>query len=230
MRPRALARAGLLLLPALWLGGCASERSQVLAVTPVQGAVQPPPAGAPRPAVAIGRFDNRSGFQRGAFSDGSDRLGGQARAVLTAHLQQSQRFRVQDRDNTAEAQAEARLRGEATALQAARFLVTGDVTEFGRRETGDRQLFGILGHGKQQTAYAKVTLNVVDSRNGEVVYAAQGAGEVSLSNREIVGFGGTAGYDATLNGKVLDLAIREAVNALVSGLDGGRWAPGPGRP
>ena len=58
-----------------------------------------------------------------------------------------------------------------------------------------------------------------------VVYSTSGAGEYSLSNREIVGFGSTAGYDATLNGKVLDLAIREAVNRLVEGIEQGAWQP-----
>jgi len=69
-----------------------------------------------------------------------------------------------------------------------------------------------------------VTLNIVNSLTSEVVYSARGAGEYELSNREVVGFGGTAGYDATLNGKVLDLAMREAVNTLVNALDGGQWA------
>lgn len=104
-------------------------------------------------------------------------------------------------------------------------MITGDVTEFGRKDVGDHQLFGILGRGKSQVAYAKVALNVVDVRTSEVVYSAQGAGEFSLSNREVVGFGGTAGYDATLNGKVLDLAIREAVNNLVAGIESGAWTP-----
>ena len=66
-------------------------------------------------------------------------------------------------------------------------------------------------------------LNVVNVKTSEVVFSAQGAGEYSLSNREIVGFGGTASYDSTLNGKVLDLAIREAVDALVVGLESGAW-------
>ncbi len=104
-------------------------------------------------------------------------------------------------------------------------MVTGDVTEFGRKEGGDHQLFGLLGRGKSQIAYAKVSLNIVDVQTSEVIYSAQGAGEYSLSNREIIGFGGTAGYDSTLNGKVLDLAIREAVDALVNGLQAGAWPP-----
>ena len=58
--------------------------------------------------------------------------------------------------------------------------------------------------------------------------APRGAGEYELSNREVLGFGGTAGYDATLNGKVLDLAIREAVSNLVAGMDAGQWGQGQG--
>jgi len=65
---------------------------------------------------------------------------------------------------------------------------------------------------------------LVDVRTSRVVYSAQGAGEYELSNREVVGFGGTAGYDATLNAKVLNLAITEAVNGLVDGLERGAWA------
>ena len=58
-----------------------------------------------------------------------------------------------------------------------------------------------------------------------MVYSSQGAGEYALSNREIIGFGGTASYDSTLNGKVLDLAMREAVNKLVNAVDNGQWNP-----
>jgi len=87
-------------------------------------------------------------------------------------------------------------------------------------------LFGLLGRGKTQVAYAKVTLNVVNTTTSEVMYSVQGAGEYALSNREVIGFGGTASYDATLNGKVLDLAIRESVQKLVKGVDQGQWKPG----
>ncbi len=74
-------------------------------------------------------------------------------------------------------------------------------------------------------AYSKVSVNVVNALTSEVVFSVQGAGEYALSNREIVGFGGTASYDSTLNGKVLDLAIREAVNRLVEGIERGAWKP-----
>ncbi|BEV16701.1 CsgG/HfaB family protein [Herbaspirillum sp. DW155] len=185
---------------------------------------QQPYQGARSP-IAVGKFDNRSSYLRGIFSDGVDRLGGQAKTILITHLQQSNRFSVMDRDNMGELAQEAKLNKQAQSLKGANYVVTGDVTEFGRKETGDRQLFGILGRGKSQVAYAKVALNIVDVNTSQVVYSSQGAGEYSLDNREIVGFGGTASYDSTLNGKVLDLAIREAVQNLVAGIDSGAWKP-----
>jgi len=132
---------------------------------------------------------------------------------------------VLDRENMSETQQEALLRKQKQNLKGADYVVTGDVSEFGRKEVGDRQLFGVLGRGKSQIAYAKVSLNVVDVNTSEVVYSVQGAGEYELSNREIIGFGGTASYDSTLNGKVLDLAVREAVDKLVTGITSGAWKP-----
>ena len=179
----------------------------------------------PRYALVIGNFQNRSTYQRGLFSDGTDRLGSQAKTILKTHLQQTNRFDVVDRDNMAQIAEEAKIAGTQQALAGAQVAVGGDVTEFGRKTVGDQQLFGILGSGKKQIAYAKVALNLVDVRTSRVVYSAQGAGEFELSSREVVGFGSSAGYDATLNGKVLNLAITEAVNNLVAGLEQGAWSP-----
>lgn len=178
-----------------------------------------------RSPMSVGKFDNRSSYMNGIFSDGNDRLGSQAKTILITGLQQSGRFNVLDRDNMSEAKQEAAIKQQAQLLKGADYLVTGDVTEFGRKEVGDHQLFGILGKGKSQIAYAKVNLNIVNVQTSEVVFSAQGAGEYELSNREVIGFGSTASYDSTLNGKVLDLAIREAINKLVSGVESGAWQP-----
>lgn len=207
---------------ALLLGaGCATEGSRAIQAPRVDAAVQPYQG--PKALLVVGKMENRSSFMRGIFSDGVDRLGGQLKTILISHLQQTQRFNVMDRDNLAEAKQEAQFKATAQAIKGADYVVTGDVSEFGRKEVGDQQLFGILGRGKEQIAYAKVTLNVVNVASSEVVYSTQGAGEYSLSNREVVGFGGTASYDATLNGKVLDLAVREAVTNLVKGFDAKAW-------
>jgi curli biogenesis system outer membrane secretion channel CsgG len=175
------------LFATLGITGCATvETSKAIAPTKVQVATVPYVG--VRVPVSIGKFENKSPFMRGIFS---------------------------------EAKQEAAIKNVAQTIKGADYLVTGDVTEFGRKEVGDHQLFGILGRGKEQIAYAKVTLNVVNTQTSEVIYSSQGAGEYSLSNREVVGFGTTASYDFTLNGKVLDLAIREAVDNLAKAVDAG---------
>ncbi len=206
------------------LTACVTEQNRTMPIQKVESAARPF-VGA-RVPVSVGKFDNRSSFMRGVFSNGEDRLGNQAQTILVSHLQQSQRFSVLDRTLMSEMQQEAKLKNEAQTLKGADYIFTGDVTEFGRKEVGDHQLFGILGRGKSQIAYAKVTINIVNPKTSEVVFSTQGAGEYSLSEREILGFGGTSAYDSTLNGKVLDLAIRDAINNLVNSMDSGAWRAG----
>jgi curli biogenesis system outer membrane secretion channel CsgG len=205
------------------LAGCATESHQTVPVEKTVAAATTYTG--PRSPIVIGKFDNRSTYLRGLFSDGVDRLGGQAKTILLAHLQQTGRFDVMDRDNLDELVREVKYSGKAQAIKGADFAITGDVVEFGRKETGDEQLFGILGAGKKQVAYSKVTLNVLDVATSQVVCSMSGAGEYAMSRREVLGFGGTASYDSTLNGKVLDLAIRDAVDHLVTDMANGSCVP-----
>jgi len=205
------------------LAGCATESHQ--AIKPEAVASAGTPYSGPKSTVAVGQFDNHSAYMRGIFSDGVDRLGGQAKSILVTHLQQTGRFVVVDRDNMQEIAKEAGIRGQQQQLKGANYVLTGEVTDFGRKEVGDQELFGILGSGKKQVAYSKVNLNVVNVLTSEVVYSTQGAGEYALSDREVLGFGGASSYDSTLNGKVLDLAVREAVNRLTEAVEQGKWNP-----
>jgi curli biogenesis system outer membrane secretion channel CsgG len=116
-------------------------------------------------------------------------------------------------------QQEAALLGIKQEIKGARYVISGGVTEFGRKVIGDKQLFGILGSGKSQIAYAKVSLTIIDVVTSEIIYTTQGAGEFQLNERQVVGFGSKAGYDATLNGKVLDFAIKESVNNMTRDLE-----------
>jgi len=203
--------------------GCVSESRRSVDVHQTRSSLRS--YNGPRASIAIGNFENRSSFQRGIFSDGEDRLGGQAKTILVNHLQQTNRFTVLDRDSMEEARREAEIRGEAQELIGASYVISGDVTEFGNKVVTDYQGFGIFGRGKSQIAYSKVSLNVVDTRTSAVVYSVQGAGEYALSDREVLGFGTSSSYDSTLNGKVLDLAIAEAVDKLAEGIDSGAWKP-----
>lgn len=204
------------------LTGCATTESHRVVESPKVNTFNSSYSGV-KTTLVVGNFQNRSTYMQGLFSSNVDRLGNQSKTILKAHLQQTNRFKIVDRENMEDIQKEAELRGIKQNIKGARYTVTGDVTEFGRKVTGDHQLFGILGKGKQQIAYAKVTLNILDVFTSEIVFSAQGAGEYELSSREVVGFGSKAGYDATLNGKVLNFAILEAVNNVVAGIENGSW-------
>ena len=207
------------------LSACATESSQIID-SPKVATYQQAYQGTKAPLV-VGKFDTRGNLGGGIFSNGNNQLVSQAKTILMTDLQQTGRFTVLDRTNMEEIHSEAKYKGIQQSLKGARYIVTGDITEFGRKNVGDQQLFGLLGQGKTQVAYAKVTLNIVDVKTSEIVYSSQGAGEFKMSTREILGTGGYAGYDGTLNGKVLDLAIREAVNNLVNGIEQGQWNPRP---
>lgn len=209
-------RQPLIMVFAVGLAACAVESQTAL--TPQKTMASKQVYNGPKVKVALGEFENRTNYMRGVFSNGGDMLGTQARTIVKTHLQESRRFSVLDRRNINSLAREADLAGTNQRLAGASYIVTGDVVEFGKKNVGDKQFFGILGKGKAQVAYAKVNLLLVNTTTSEVVYTAQGAGEVALSNREVLGFGGTAGYDSTLNGKVLNLAIREAVDDLVRNL------------
>jgi curli biogenesis system outer membrane secretion channel CsgG len=214
-----LCRSSVLVLVLCLSSACASEKSRIVATDPVASAGTP--YSGPVTPIAVGKVANASPYMRGIFTTG-DQLGGQAKTILKTHLAQTGRFDVVDRDNLDEIAFESQTTGVSQELVGARFVVTGEVTEFGRKETGDAQLFGILGRGKKQVAYSKVSLNVVDVTTSRIVYAVQGAGEYELGSREVLGTGGTQGYDSTLNGKVLNLSITDAVNKLVADLESGK--------
>ncbi len=171
--------------------------------------------------LVIGEFTNRSPYMSGIFSDNTDRLGAQARNILMTHLSQSGRFVLMDRDNMGNLAVEANYSGKTQNITGGDIVLTGAVTEFGRREVG-RQDF-IFHRSRTQVAYAKVTLSIVDVGTSQVQYSCQGAGEFELTDRGVLGYGSTAGYDATLADKVLNLAMIEAINRLVEGLEDGAW-------
>ncbi|HEX6884179.1 MAG TPA: CsgG/HfaB family protein [Planctomycetota bacterium] len=198
---------------------CATESHRVVSTESVASAART--YSGPVTPIAVGKVANASPYMRGIFTSG-DQLGGQAKTILKTHLAQSGRFDVVDRDNLEEIAFESQTSGVSQELVGARYVITGEVTEFGRKETGDSQLFGILGRGRKQLAYSKVSLNVIDVTTSRIVYAVQGAGEYELGSREVLGTGGTQGYDSTLNGKVLNLSITDAVNKLVADLESGK--------
>lgn len=210
---------GLFLAFITLISGCATETHQKVAITKVEA--NKTVYTGPKSTLVLGEFNNRSNYMQGLFSSNIDKLGNQGKTILKTHLQQTNRFKVVDRENLANLKKEAELLGIKQEIKGARYVISGGVTEFGRKVIGDKQLFGILGSGKSQIAYAKVSLNIIDVLTSEIIYSTQGAGEFQLNERQVIGFGSKAGYDATLNGKVLDFAIKESINNMTRDLENG---------
>jgi curli biogenesis system outer membrane secretion channel CsgG len=213
----------LMCLPIVLFGlGCSSATESHRSLQP-QVVRQIDESGVKPANLAIGEFVNRSTYMNGLFADSSDRLGKQAEQILVTHLSGSRAFSVVDRRNTDALKREANYGKQPQRLGGAEFVITGAVTEFGRRETGARGLFGLLSKEKTQTLYGKVSLSIVNVHTAQVLASYQGAGEYSLTNEEILGFGSTAGYDSTLADKVLNLAMMNAVEQMRDGRRRGEW-------
>lgn len=213
--------AGLLCI-ALLAASCApTERQRTVATESVVAAKTPYQG--QRIRMVIGQVENQSPYMRGIFSDGTDRLGLQAQQILKTHLSQSGRFLVLDRVNMGELSREAQISGNAQKLTGGQMLLTGAVTEFGRKDVG--ALGSVFGGTRKQVAYAKVQVSIVDVATSQVLYSEQGAGEFELESGQILGFGSAAGYDATLNDKVLNKAMVDLVNKLVVALDSKQFRP-----
>ncbi|VFS49189.1 Putative lipoprotein NMB1126/NMB1164 precursor [Budvicia aquatica] len=100
---------------AILLSGCATESSRSVEVAKV--ASYNTPYSGQRSAISVGKFDNRSSYMNGVFSDGVDRLGNQSKTILVTHLQQTGRFNVLDRTNMEEIKAEAVLKEKPKRLK-----------------------------------------------------------------------------------------------------------------
>lgn len=159
MNSSILLKTGTLII-STFLIGCATESHRALEVEKSASAVTATTYRGVKKPIMVGQFDNRSSFMRGVFTDGPDRLGSQAKTILMAHLQQTGRFSVLDRDNMGDIAKEANFSGKKQKIKGADYTITGDVAEFGRKEVGDRQLFGIVGSGKQQMHIQKLLLTL----------------------------------------------------------------------
>lgn len=219
MKLNLIKKCALLLTLFTLVSGCATQTQRKVEITPVE--TNKTVYNGPKSTLVLGEFNNRSNYMQGLFASNIDKLGNQGKTILKTHLQQTNRFKVVDRENLIKLKKEAELLGIKQDIQGARYVVSGGVTEFGRKTIGDKQLFGILGAGKSQIAYSKVSLNIIDVLTSEVIYSTQGAGEFALNERQVVGFGSKAGYDSTLNGKVLDFAIKECINNMTRDLENG---------
>jgi len=171
--------------------------------------------------VAIARFSNETKYGQSFFRDkDNDPLGKQAMDILSARLASTGKFILLERADIGKIANELYL-GKSSVLDvAADYIIVGSISEFGRKTTGN---VGIFSRTKKQTAYARVNIRLIDVYTGQIIYSEEGSGEAFSEAGHVMGIGGRAGYDSTLNDKVISAAISKLVNNLIENLLNKPW-------
>ena len=139
-KPSKIALLGMAAVALITLAGCSATQTHRAVESETVATYRTDYTGT-KSTLVVGNFQNRSSYMQGLFSSDVDKLGSQAKTILKTHLQQTNRFKVVDRENLDTLQREAELNGVTQKLTGARYTISGDVTEFGRKVTGDKQLF-----------------------------------------------------------------------------------------
>lgn len=170
--------------------------------------------------IAIGRFSNETRYGKALLTaDDIDPLGRQTSDMLARRLVESQQFLVLERPDVGLVEMEQMRQGSGNTV-GADTLIVGSLTEFGRSTTGKR---GFVSQTKEQLAYAKVEVRLIDVRTGHAFHSASGAAEATIEQGQVAGFGNQAGYDATLNDKAIGAAISDLMSDIVSQLSARPW-------
>ncbi|MEJ2042252.1 MAG: CsgG/HfaB family protein [Reinekea sp.] len=210
-------------LPALLATGCATSPSQLKDVeAPVsettQAAAQAelfaqPTHLALKRKVAVARLSNETTYGKSLLSGNApEKMAQKVSDMFVQGLTNSGNYLIFERPDLDSLQAESVLSGAAQELIGVDTLIVGSLTEFGRAVTGES---GFLTSSKKQQAKATIDIRLIDVKTGQVIRSITGTGVASTESSSMMGFGGVAGYDGSIN----DQAIGAAVNAVVAKLD-----------
>ena len=171
--------------------------------------------------VAIARFSNET--QSGTtflVDDSGDRLGKQASDILSSKLTATGKFMMFERTDKDEIDSEKILAGLKSDGVSVDYLIIGSVSEFGRSVDSQSQIFK---RTKNQRAYAKVNVRLVDVDTGRIIFSEEGSGE-SISTAESKVLSSTsAGYDQSLTDKAISAAISSLVSKLTENMTNKPW-------
>lgn len=169
--------------------------------------------------VAIGRFSNETQYGKGLFYDKkNDPMGKQAMDILSTKLASSQKFILLERNDMDALMKEVQ---QNKSVIKADYLILGSITEFGRKTTGHAKVFS---SSKTQTVEAGVSIRIVDVHTGLIIYSDEAKGEAKMTNKKsILGYGGEAGFDATLSDKAISAAISQLVENVINKCTNKPW-------
>ncbi|MBW6514888.1 MAG: CsgG/HfaB family protein [Candidatus Syntrophosphaera sp.] len=177
--------------------------------------------------VAVGRFTNDTRLASSFLTEGSDmgeKLSRAAADILSAKLAKTDRFLLIERQDSLVINNEQRVSNIQSYRIPADYLILGSISEFGRSTSGN---VGLVDRTKKQTAQAKVTLRIVDTRTGMVIFGEEGSGEAYSEVGTVLGMGSQAGYDDTLTDKAIDAAISAVIQNLINKLSHDPWISYP---
>lgn len=161
--------------------------------------------------VAIGRFSNETQYAKGLFYDkDNDPMRKEALDILSSKLASSGKFILLEREDLDLLVAEA---GEDMKKIGADYIILGSITEFGRKNEGQQKVFSST---KTQTVEAGVSIRLVESATGLIIYSDEAKGYAETTTKETLGVGGKAGYDATLSDKAISAAISQLVENIIN--------------
>jgi curli biogenesis system outer membrane secretion channel CsgG len=171
--------------------------------------------------VAIARFSNETKYGQSFFLDENrDWIGKQAMDILSARLAETDRFIMLERADIEKIDRELEMGNLSILNIPADYLIVGSVSEFGRKTTGE---VGIFSRTKRQTAYARVNIRLIDVYTGQIIYSEEGEGEAFAEAGTVLGVGGRAGYDASINDKAISAAISKLVSNVIENLLDKPW-------
>lgn len=172
--------------------------------------------------VAIARFGNEAQYGKSALFGTNDGYNAEKQAtdILSAKLTQSGKFILLERNDLNLVSKELQTQNLQTMQIGADYLIVGSVSEFGRKDMSDT---GLFSRTKTQTAYAKVSVRLIDVKTGEVIFGQEGSGEAVSEAGSSFGLGKHVGYDSTLNDKAISTAISSVVDGIMQNLLNKPW-------
>lgn len=194
---------------------CTTQRQLVPAVSQVPEATPETEVLSLKRKVAIARFSNETEYAKGVFYDkDNDPIGRQAVDILSTKLASTGKFLLLERQDLDKILEEMKIAGN-NAFQnvGADYIIVGSVTEFGRKNVGDVNIFS---RTKTQTVQAGVSIRLIDVSTGQIIYSEEAKGEAETSNTTVLGYGERTGYDATLSDKAISAAIAQLVERVIS--------------
>lgn len=165
--------------------------------------------------VAIARFSNETQYAKGIFYDkANDPIGKQAVDILSTKLTATNKFILIERQDMDKILEEFKITGNEGFQQVgADYIIIGSVTEFGRKNIGDVNVFS---NSKTQIVQATVSIRLVDVSTGQIIYSEEAKGEAETTNKTVMGLGERTDYDATLSDKAISAAISKLVENIVN--------------